>query len=237
MKAGRSKSDHTNRILAALPATDYALLSPRMTATRLKAGAVLHEAGDEIANVYFPETGMISLLVVMAAGETVETATIGREGAVGATRELGSQRAFTRAVVQVTGRGWRVAAPHFHDAVGKSEALRNLILRHDALLLVQAQQTAACNALHSVEARLARWLLQTQDRTGENVVALTQEFLSQMLGVQRTTVTSVARTLQQAGTLRRFRGGFEILDRAALEDVACECHAVIRREIEREFRD
>jgi hypothetical protein len=155
------------------------------------------------------------LLAVMRQGEAIETATIGYEGAVGSFAGLGARRSHTRAVVQVSGAALRISASHFRKAAEDSEAVRHLIIRYGEMLLIQVQRTAACNALHAVEARLSRWLLQARDRVESNTVKLTHEFLSQMLGVRRTTVTVVANVLQQAASSAT-TGGTEIVDRIGL---------------------
>jgi CRP-like cAMP-binding protein len=198
----------------------------------LGQGALLHEQGELIERVYFPNSGMISLLAVMEHGNAVETATIGREGAVGATAGLGPRHAFTRAVVQMPGSASQISTSKFQAVVTASSPIRDIIVRHNEVLLAQVQQSAACNALHEAESRFCRWLLQSRDRSDNDVVPITQEFLAQMLGVRRTTVTLVAQSLQDAGLLRYRRGRIEILDRSTLEGRACECYRVVRRTIE-----
>src|SRR5262249_42153685 len=162
-------------------------------------GAVMQEQGERIDQVYFPHDGIVSLLAVMRQGDAIETATIGYEGAVGSFAGLGMRRAHTRAVVQVSGSASRIAASRFRKVAEESEAVCRIVVRYGEMMLIQVQQTAACNALHPVEARLSRWLLQASDRLESNSIKLTHEFLSQMLGVRRTTVTVVANMLQQAG--------------------------------------
>jgi CRP-like cAMP-binding protein len=171
---------------------------------------------------------MVSLLAIMSDGQGIETATVGSEGVVGAMSGFGASRGFTRAVVQAPLVASRISSLQFQAAVQKSETLRNLMASYSEALLAQVQQTAACNALHAMESRLARWLLQTRDRIDTDVLPLTQDFLSQMLGVRRTTVTLVARQLEQAGLIQNRRGRIVIIDREGLEDVACECYAIIR---------
>jgi CRP-like cAMP-binding protein len=226
----RPDADRRNYLLAALLPADFALLKPNLKDVTVEHGSVLQEQDHPIEQVYFPHSGMISLLAVMQQGEAIETATVGREGAVGAIVGLGPRAAFTRAVMQVPGSAARIASTRFQAAANRSEAIRNLIIRYNEVLLAQAQQTAACNAVHDVEARLCRWLLQTRDRIDTDTIPLTQEFLAQMLGVRRTTVTLIARTLQTAGLVRYNRGRIEILDRAGLEESSCECYEIIRRQ-------
>jgi CRP-like cAMP-binding protein len=219
-------------LLAALRPADITLLDPHLKEVMLEQGTLLQEQGEIIDRVYFPHSGMISLLAVMRQGNAVETATIGREGAVGAMSGLGPRHAFTRAVVQMSASASQIAAARFRAAAEKSALIRDVIVRHNEVLLAQVQQSAACNALHEAEARFCRWLLQSRDRTDDNTVPITQEFLAQMLGVRRTTVTLVARSLQEAGLLRYRRGRIEILDRGAMEARACECYGVVRQAIE-----
>jgi len=218
--------------LAALAPADLALLTPHFREVELTARELLHETQDEIEHVHFLHSGMVSLLTLTDDGEAIETAAVGAEGAVGAVAGLGMRRAFSRAVVQVPGIASRITASQFQKAVTDSNGLRDLIVRHQEALLMQAQQTAACSALHGVEARLARWLLQTQDRTGNSAIPLIQEFLAQVLGVRRTTINLVVRTLHQAGLIRYRRGQIEILDRAGLKNESCACYQLIRRQVD-----
>jgi CRP-like cAMP-binding protein len=175
-------------------------------------------------------TSRASLVAFTQEGIGIEAASIGREGAVGLHRGLGKRRSFTRAVIQVSGTIFHISADVFERAVGQSDTIKDIITHYTEVLWVEAQQIAACNAVHSTEARVARWLLQVQDRIDSHSLPLTQESMSQMLGVRRTTVTLVARALQQAGLIRYKRGQIVILDRAGLEDAACECYQIIQHE-------
>ena len=217
-----------NRFLAAMSASDYSLLHPNLKEVPLEQGDVLQDQGERIQYVYFPLGGMISLLCVMRDGKAVETAAVGREGTLGSLYGLGASHSFSRAVVQIPGRAARIAGAQFKMALKESERIHDLIHRYRELRLAQTQQCAACNALHGAEARLSRWLLQTSDIIGGDVVPLTQEFLSQMLGVRRTTVTGIARTLQSSGLIRYTRGRIEIRDREKLTRSACECYVALR---------
>jgi CRP-like cAMP-binding protein len=225
----RSAPSGQNRLLAALQPADFSLLKPHLKQTTLEQGVLLHEQEDPVQQAYFPQSGMISLLTVMGDGQAIETATVGREGTVGAMSGLGPAHASSRAVVQVPGTATVIATFRLQAAVRQSDHLKNVILHYKETLLAQVQQTAGCNALHKAEARLARWLLQTRDRTDGDRIPLTQEFRSQMLGVRRTTVTMVAGVLQKAGLIRYRRGYVEIIDRSGLEQAACECYGIIRR--------
>ena len=232
IEKGRSPQ---NLFLASLPVGDLAVLQPSLIATELKQGTLLHEAGEPITSVYFPSTGMISLLAIMEDGTAIETATVGRQSVVGAMTGVGLNFASTRAVVQLAGKGLKISAPLFQSAVNRSTILRDTIIRHKEGLLIQVQYTAACNSLHTVEARFCRWILQTRDHADGDEILLTQEFLAEMLGVRRTTVTLVARTLQAAGLIRYHRGHIEILDRAGIEHISCECYRSIHHKMDQVF--
>jgi CRP-like cAMP-binding protein len=229
MKVDRPEAAQQNRLLRSLQPAEFALLAPYLFAVSLGQGEVLTEPGDVVEYVYFPHTAVISYLAVMRHGQTVETATIGRNGLIGGAIGLGRWRAFARVVVQVPGTASRISAARFRAAFKQSDRLATLVLQCAQSIVVQIQQTAACNALHGVEQRLCRWLLLTQDLADTNVLPLTQDFLSQMLGVRRTTVTQVASRLQTLGMIRRTqRGQIEIVDRKALEQVVCECYEDLR---------
>jgi CRP-like cAMP-binding protein len=219
-----------NRLLAAIPPDAFSLFESSLRTSTLKQGAIVQEAGEGVEQIWFPQTGMISLVVVTQEGGGIEAASIGREGAVGLHRGLGKRRSFTRAVMQVAGTISHISAEVFERAVAQSEAIKDIITQYTEVLWVEAQQIAACNALHGVEARLARWLLQTQDRIESPSLPLTQELLSQMLGVRRTTVTIVARAFQSAGLITYRRGHIVVIDRAGLEEAACECYQIIHHE-------
>src|SRR5262249_16999171 len=218
-----------NRLLAALDPTDYALIRPHLSTACFEQGTILQEQEAPVVQVYFPMSGLVSLVSVMEDGHEIETAVVGRDGVVGAFVGLGSWNAFTRATVQIPATCAVITASHFRAAVSQSERMRNLILRFKEVLLGQVQQTAACNALHPLEDRLARWLLQAHDLIDERDLPLTQESLSKMLGVRRTSVTIIANRLQADGLIRYRRGHIVVLNRAGLEDVACECYRAIRR--------
>jgi len=219
-----------NRVLAALPDDVFILLEPDLRQLTLPQGVVCYGAGDPIDQVYFPHTGMISQLITTGDGDMVETSSTGREGAVGLQCGLGSRLSFTRTMVQIPGRFSAISAARFEHAASRSAALRDLIMRYIETVWAEAQQNAACNAVHDGSSRLCRWLLQCADRTGSEQILLTQEFLAEMLGVRRTTVTLLAQDLQKRGIVRYSRGRITILDRPALEACACECYAAIKHE-------
>lgn len=227
-----------NRLLATLAPGDLALLAPHLKDTQLKLGVLLQEAGDPIEQVYFPKSGMISLLAVMEDGSGVEVATVGREGAVGLMAGLlGNSVATGRGVVQLEGVFSQIPLAHFQSALAQSPGIRDLARRYSDAHMALVYQVAGCNALHPVASRLCRWILQTRDRSGGDDFPMTQEFLSEMLGVQRTTVTVLARELQDLGLISYRRGRIEILDRRGLERKACECYAAGRRTIDKVFSE
>jgi CRP-like cAMP-binding protein len=217
-----------NRLLAALPAQAFSSLEGDLKRTSFALGIVLQEPGAQVERIYFPLSGMLSLLVVTEDGSAIETATVGREGAVGIQRALTRRNAFTRAVVQVPGQMSHVSAAAFHNIAAGNGPIKDMIASYTEIQWNEAQQGAACNAVHVAEARLARWLLQTRDRLDSSDVPLTQEFLAQMLGVRRTTVTLIARSLQAANLIRYKRGRIQILDEAGLEAISCECYRAVR---------
>ena len=216
-----------NKLLAALPRSQFNLLMPHLTTTSLPQGAVVYETGDEVDQIYFPHNGMFSLLAVMRDGKAIETATVGREGVVGAMAGLGLYKSLVRAVVQLPLTTTKIASPQFRKAAASSEAIRDLSVHFNEVLLTQARVTAACNALHPVEARFCRWLLQSADRAASDTVTLTQELLAEMLGVRRTSVTEVAGKMQNEGVITYSRGVIRILDRAGLERLSCECYQTL----------
>jgi CRP-like cAMP-binding protein len=216
-----------NKLLASLPRDHFDRLLPHLSAVSLQQGVVLFEAGDEVDQIYFPHYGMLSLLAVLRDGKAIETATVGREGVVGAMAGLGLYKSLVRVVVQMPLACSKIAATHFRTATAASDPIRNLCIRYNEVLLSQARVTAACNALHPIEARFCRWLLQSADRSASDTVALTQEFLAEMLGVRRTSVTEVASKVQNAGVITYSRGVIKILDRPTLMRMSCECYETL----------
>lgn len=214
-----------NRLLASLKPAERAILEPSMSTVLLNRGDVLFDQGEDVTQTYFPGPGVVvSLVVTMADGRAVESATIGREGAVGGIVSAGHKPAFSRAAVQIGGTALRMDTSAVESAKERSSVIRDLFNRYADTLLAQTLQSVACNALHSLDARLCRWLLTTHDRVDSDEIALTQEYLAEMLGVQRTTVSGVARVLQERGLIAYSRGRMVILDRAGLEKSACECY-------------
>jgi len=219
--------DLGNRLLGALSVENLRLLEPYLTSISMPQGTIVFAAGDEIDHVYFPKSGMVSLLAVMKNAKAIETATVGREGVVGAMAGLGLYHSQVRIVVQLPIEAFRISSVRFRYAAANSEAIRDLCIDYNEVLLTQARVTAACNALHPVDARFARWLLQSADRAECATVSLTQELLSEMLGIRRTSVTEVAGKFQKADVISVVRGNIVILDRAALERKSCECYETL----------
>lgn len=217
-----------NSLIEALPREDLALIQPHLVPVELERGRLLYDPGDPIDHIYFPHDGVISLMTLMENGAAIESSTIGPEGALGLMAAVAPRQSLSRAIVQTPLRGARITAERLHEAWEQSPRLRDLVDRHTEALFGHAIQSVACNALHSVEARFCRWLLTCHDRIAGDTVALTQEFLADMLGVQRTTVTAVARALQAKGAIRYRRGVVDIIDRSALQATTCECYGVIR---------
>lgn len=224
-----------NRLLAALPTPDHDLLESELESIALDQDAVLSRAGDDIEHVVFPHSGAITLMIDMADGHTVATAAIGREGAVGMISVLGPSPSATTAVVRAPGTASRIPASRFYGIFNRSPAIRRMVQNHIKAMLVQFQLGLACNALHPVEMRMARWLLQLRDRIDHDELPLTQHALSQMLGVRRTTVTLAMRNLRARGAIRSDRRGLIEIDRVRLAAVACECHRVMHSEVEEIF--
>ena len=218
-----------NQFLAIFPDATLAFLKGHLSNVSLPQGAICFDAGNVTKRVYFPTTGLISLIICTQSGDLVEAGMIGREGAAGLQSAVARRPSFTRAIVQVPGLFWAIPAEPLRHAIEKSEEARALVNHYTEILWAEAQQLAACNAIHQASARLARWLLQSADRTGSNNLLLTQEFLGEMLGIRRTSVTLLAQEIQQRGVIKYSRGKIAILNRAALEANACECYQVIRR--------
>ncbi len=222
-----------NRLLAALPDDEYQRLVPHLERVSLPREQVIYDPGEPIRHVYFPHQAIVSLVSTMLNGSTVEVGMVGNEGMVGTPVFLGGNSTTTRAFVQVAGSGIRMEATRLKAEFNRGGALQSLLLRYMQALHTQVSQTAACNRLHSVEARLARWLLMTSDRMQSDQFELTQEFIAQMLGTRREGVTVAAGTLSQSGMIRYTRGKITILERQNLEFTSCECYGVMKDEFAR----
>jgi CRP-like cAMP-binding protein len=198
---------------------------------------ILHEAGAPIKFGYFVNSGIVSILSILSDGKSVEVGLVGREGFVGVPLAVGFHSSANRAVVQVPATAFKVTAATVKDAIRDWPELERELHRHSLFMGMQSSQTAACNRLHEIDARLARWLLMCHDRLGQDSVPLTQEFLAQMLGIRRASVTVAAGILQKAGLIDANRGQVTILDRKGLEDLACECYSAIQEQKERWQKD
>jgi CRP-like cAMP-binding protein len=222
-----------NRLLAALTAEDFNLLKPHLTVVDLIQNEIVFEGGRPAEYVWFPHEGVISIVATDAEGGAVEVATVGREGMTGIPLVLGSDSMSSDAMVQVSGAGSRMETSPFRDAIEASPTIRQQMLRYVLAVFGQVSQNAACNQLHAINNRCARWLLTTHDRVNGDTYALTQEYLAMMLGVTRPSVSAAAGALQKAGLIRYSRGVITILDRGGLEAASCECYRIIEDEFTR----
>jgi CRP-like cAMP-binding protein len=230
---GASRQPSDNRLLAALPPVDFRRLLAALQPFPLQARQVLHEDGDLLRYVYFPCSGMVSLL--RGANGTVEVGSIGRAGVIGLPVLWGVRRTLGRALVQVPGNAVRLEVAAFEEEIHRRGALYRLVCRYTHAFVVQLMQSVACNGLHSVRQRYCRWLLMTQDEIAADTFPFTQQFLAQMLGVRRASVAEVAHELQGKGLIRYARGHITIRNRCALEAAACPCYRIIKHEYEHLF--
>ncbi|WP_428151482.1 Crp/Fnr family transcriptional regulator [Brevundimonas sp.] len=217
-----------NLWIASLSAADRKRLEPHLTEHTFTQGQMLYDAGEAVNQVWFPLNGVVSLMTILPEDKMVETAAIGREGLVGVTCGPMNARASSRAIAQIPGSAACCSADVFSDALGDSPSLRTALAKFTESLFAQVQQTAACNAQHRLDERLARWLLTLHDRAGSNRFDLTQSDIAGMLGVRRATVSEVGGDLEDKKLIRRGRGWVEVLDRQALEDAACGCYGAMR---------
>ena len=231
--ATASSIPNANRLLAALPRAEYERLMPYLERVHLPRGRVLFEAGDLIQHAHFPLNGVVSLLGMTEAGETVEVAMVGDEGMLGVSIILRAGVTIHRSMVHIPADALRIRSEVLKMEFDREGKLQDLLLRFTHAFIAQVSQSAICNRFHTVEARLGRWLLVIYDRIRRETFYLTQEFISHMLGTPRTVVTVAANKLQDAGFIRYRRGKITILDRQGLESAACECYHVVTNEISR----
>jgi CRP-like cAMP-binding protein len=224
-----------NRLLLALPRAAYRALLPDLEAVILPHGAVLFEARDPITHIYFPQRCVISLLAAAGEGPGVEVGLIGNEGMVGLSVFLGATTSTTQAVLQIPDGAWRMEVSAFGRALAHQPSLRQVLRRYTQSVISQVTQGLACNQRHAVSPRCARWLLMAHDRVGADRFTLTHEFLGQMLGARRPTVSITAHGLQALGLIRYTRGVITVLDRAGLEGAACTCYDVMEADYARAF--
>jgi CRP-like cAMP-binding protein len=226
-------SPRENNLLAALPAADLERLLPYLRPAALPLGAVLYESGSPMRHCYFPVSGLVSVLQTLEDGHMAEIAVIGNDGCVGVAILLGTRTTPSRAVVQIAGHAYRIDSDVVLGEFAKGASMQGVLLRYVQSLMAQIAQTVVCNRHHSIEQQLCRWLLMSLDRVPANRVDMTQELISQMLGVRRVGVTDAARKLQEAGLIQYSRGQITVPDRAKLEAHACECYSAVRRETDR----
>ncbi|MBF2018887.1 MAG: Crp/Fnr family transcriptional regulator [Hydrococcus sp. C42_A2020_068] len=222
-----------NQLLAALPRSEYQRLAPHLQLVSLSAGQVLYEPGETISEVYFPNRAMISLVSIMEDGSTTEVGLVGNEGMVGLPVFLGGEFTTNCAIVQIPDGAMKLDANVLKEEFHRGGELQRRLLLYTQALLTQVSQSAACNRQHTIEERLARWLLSVQDCIQKHEFPLTQEFIANMLGIRRSGVTVAAATLQRAGMIRYSRGKITIMDRENLEAAACECYRLVQSELMR----
>lgn len=230
-------SPRQNRLLAALPATEFNRLRPHLQLISMSLGEVLYESGGHQTHVYFPTTCVLSMLYMLENGASAEIAMVGFEGILGISLFMGGETTPSRAVVQCAGHAYRLPAPLLKREFDRAGPLLRLLLRYTQALITQMTQTAVCNRHHAIDQQLCRWLLSSLDRLQGNSLTMTQELIANMLGVRRGGITMAAGKLQQAGLIRYNRGQIEVLDRPTLEKAACECYAVVKREFDRLISD
>ena len=230
-------SPSQNHLVAALPTEEFERLSAHLELVPMLLGQVLYEPGDQMQHAYFPTTAIVSLHYVMESGASAESAGVGNEGMVGISLFMGGNTTPSSAVVQTSGHGYRLPARLLKQEFSRGGMVQGLLLRYTQALITQMFQTAACNRHYSVEQQLCRWLLLTLDRMPASELVMTQELVASMLGVRREGITQAAGSLQDGGFIRYRRGHISILDRSGLETRACECYAVVKKEIDRLLSD
>ena len=219
----------SNKILLSISDSEYNSLRPHLEYLRMPNHLVLHETGGKLEFAYFPNRGLISLVVVMKDGKTAEAGVVGNEGFTGTPAVVGLSRGPLQAVVQVTGDGFRVKVAALQNTLESTPQLRMILHRYAAIRGMQVAQTAACNRLHEIRQRLARWLLMTQDGVDSETLPITHDFLATMLGTDRPSVTLAAGVLQNNGLIEYTRGAVKIVNRKKLEDSACECYGITQQ--------
>jgi CRP-like cAMP-binding protein len=234
MRNGSKAAIHrSNQLLAALEPEDFLWLEPHLEIVDLPRGKVVYETGEAIRHTYFPHNAIVSLVTVLQNGGSVQVAVFGREAAFGFVSTLVTRQSFGRYIVQISGTASRIALERLINALNERPKIRQVLFRYTEALLAQTLQSVACNAVHSVEARCCRSILTTCDRIDKDEVPLTHEALAEILGVQRSTVSSVTSALQKAGLIMQGRGTIRIIDRAGLEATTCECYHAIRQSFEK----
>lgn len=222
-----------NQILAALPAAERDRVFPHLEQIQLPLGTVLYESGDTLRHIYFPADCIVSLLYVLENGASAEIAVVGNEGAIGVALFMGGETTPSRAIVQSAGVAYRLKGKRIKEEFSRHGQTMLLLLKYTQSLITQMAQTAVCNRHHSVNQQLCRWLLMSFDRLPSNTLSMTQELIANMLGVRREGVTAAAHRLQKLGVIRYSRGRITVLDRKKLEQLCCECYAVVKKETDR----
>jgi CRP-like cAMP-binding protein len=230
-------SPSQNHLLAALPAAEFERLAPHLELVVMRLGETLYEPGGQLQHVYFPTTAIVSLLYILESGSSAEIAGVGNEGILGISLFMGGDTTPSSAVVQTAGHGYRLQARLLKKEFDRGGLMQRLLLRYTQALVTQMCQTAACNRHHSIEQQLCRWLLSTLDRLPSNELIMTQELVASALGVRREGITDAAGKLQRAGFIRYRRGHIAVLERSGLEVGACECYAVVKKELGRLLSD
>jgi len=222
-----------NHLLMALSAASQSRIFPHLQSVQMPLGKVLYESGDALRHVYFPTDCIVSLLYVLQDGASAEISVVGNEGLIGIALFMGGETTPSRAIVQSAGHAFRLAAQRLKDEFHDDADSQLLLLRYTQALITQMAQTAVCNRHHSVDQQLCRWLLLSLDRLSSSQLTMTQELIANMLGVRREGVTEAAGKLQRLGIIRYHRGQITVLDRAKLEELCCECYAVVKKESDR----
>jgi len=230
-------SPNQNHLLAALPTAEFEPLAAHLELVPMLLGEILYDPGAQLQHAYFPTTAIVSLHYVMESGASAETAGVGNEGVVGVSLFMGGDTTPSSAVVQTAGHGYRLESRLLKLEFNRAGLMQRLLLRYTQALITQMSQTAACNRHHSVEQQLCRWLLLTLDRVPSRELVMTQELVATMLGVRREGITEAAGKLQHAGFIRYRRGHIAVLERSGLETRACECYAVVKKELSRLLSD
>ena len=228
-----SPSHNANRLLDGLHEDARKRIFPHLESVAMPLGAVLYEPGDTLRHVYFPTDSIVSLLYVMESGASAEISVVGNEGMIGVALFMGGESTPSRALVQSAGTAWRLPGRLLKEEFNRHSEFMVLMLRYTQALLTQMAQTAVCNRHHHIDQQLCRWLLLSLDRLPGNKLTMTQELIANMLGVRREGVTEAAGKLQNLGVIEYHRGAITVLDRAKLEELSCECYAVVKKETDR----
>ncbi|TLZ34262.1 MAG: Crp/Fnr family transcriptional regulator [Gammaproteobacteria bacterium] len=228
-----SHNPQQNHLLAALPPVEQDRLYPHLKLVPMPLGKVLYESGDLLRHVYFPTDSIVSLLHVLADGASAEISVVGNEGLIGIALFMGGETTPSRAIVQSAGHAYQLIGQQLKDEFHRNGELQILLLRYTQALITQMAQTAVCNRHHSVDQQLCRWLLLSLDRLSSNQLTMTQELIANMLGVRREGVTEAAGKLDKLGVISYARGEITVLDRPKLEQLCCECYAVVKKESDR----